>query len=249
MIERKFVAEKMREFLVNQYLFKELGAGKFSSFEIKRTPLGERIIIYTARPGLIVGKGGENIKDLTRVLKMRFKMENPQIEVAEIVTPNLDAQNMAEQIVTVLERFGPKRFKSVGYKTLQKIIDAGAMGAEIVISGRGLPGARAKSWRFYAGYLKKSGDISMSKVAYGEAKANLNSGTVGIKVRVLPPNTILPDKIKIKDLSKQTIVTEEVKEKTEEVVKEEKKETKKKVVKKKVLKKVKEENKKDENKK
>src|SRR3989338_3572268 len=229
----------MKEFLVNQYLLKELGPGKFSSFEIRRTPLGERIIIYTARPGLIVGKGGENIKDLTRVLKMRFKMENPQIEVAEILSPNLDAQNMAEQIVNVLERFGPKRFKSVGYKTLQKIIDAGAMGSEIVISGRGLPGARAKSWRFYAGYLKKSGDISMSKVAYGEAKANLNSGTVGIKVRILPPGTILPDKIKIKDLSKETFVVEEVKVAVvKEEIKEEKKVAKKKTAKKKTTTKV-----------
>lgn len=246
MIERKFVAEKMREFLVNQYLFKELGAGKFSSFEIRRTPLGERVIIYTTRPGLIVGKGGENIKDLTRVLKMRFKMENPQIEVAEIKEPNLDAQNMAEQIVNVLERFGPKRFKSVGYKTLQKIIDAGAMGAEIVVSGRGLPGARAKSWRFYAGYLKKSGDISMSKVAYGEAKANLKSGTVGIKVKILPPGTDLPDKIKIKDLSKQTIPVQEIK--VAEEVKTEEKKVKKKAIKKKAVKKAKEEKKEDENK-
>ena len=258
MIERKFVAEKMREFLVNQYLLKELGPGKFSSFEIRRTPLGERIIIYTARPGLIVGKGGENIKDLTRVLKMRFKMENPQIEVAEINNPNLDAQGMAEQIVIVLERFGPKRFKSVGYKTLQKIIDAGAMGSEIVISGRGLPGARAKSWRFYAGYLKKSGDISMSKVAYGESRANLNSGTVGVKIRILPPGTILPDKITIKDLSKQTIAVEEVKPTVKEEVKEVKKVAKKKTAKKKATTKkvkkeekvveVKEEKKEDENK-
>src|SRR3989339_2019292 len=250
MIERRFVSEKMREYLVNEYLYKELGPGKYSSFEIRRTPLGERIIIYTARPGLIVGKGGENIKDLTRVLKMRFKMENPQIEVAEINNPNLDAQGMAEQIVIVLERFGPKRFKSVGYKTLQKIIDAGAMGSEIVISGRGLPGARAKSWRFYAGYLKKSGDISMSKVAYGEAKANLNSGTVGIKVRILPPGTILPDKIKIKDLSKETFVVEEVKAAVvKEEIKEEKKVAKKKTAKKKTTtKKVKEEKKENESK-
>lgn len=215
MIERKFVAEKMREYLVNEYLYKELGPGKYSSFEIKRTPLGERIIIYTARPGLIVGKGGENIKDLTRVFKSRFKMENPQIEVAEISNPNLDAQTMAEQIVTVLERFGPKRFKSVGYKTLQRIIDAGAMGSEIVISGRGLPGARAKSWRFYAGYLKKSGDVSVSQVLYGMATANLKSGTIGVKVWILPPGTILPDKMTYIDSSKMTVQVEEVKGETE----------------------------------
>ncbi len=248
MIERKFVGEKMREFLVNEYLYKELGPGKYSSFEIKRTPLGERIIIYTARPGLIVGKGGENIRDLTKVFKTKFKMENPQIEVAEIGNPNLDAQTMAEQIVTTLERFGPKRFKSVGYKTLQRIIDAGAMGAEIAIGGRGLPGARAKTWKFYAGYLKKSGDVSMSKVQYGLATANLNSGSIGIKVRILPPNTILPDKLTLIDQSKMTIKVEEVKEseagqeKAPEAAVEEKPKAKKKAVKKKTVKKAKEEN-------
>lgn len=236
MIERKFIAEKVREFLVNDYLHKELGSGKYSSFEIKRTPLGERIVIYTARPGLIVGKGGDNIKDLTRVLKTKFKMENPQIEVVEISNPNLDAQTMAEQIVTVLEKFGPKRFKSVGYKTLQRIIDAGAMGAEINVSGRGLPGARAKSWRFYAGYLKKSGDVSMSKVAYGEATANLKSGSVGIKVRILPRDTILPDRLVMKDLTKLIVKAEEVKAK-EEIKEVEKKVIKKKIVKKKTAKK------------
>lgn len=244
MIERKFVGEKMREFLVNEYLHKELGAGKYSSFEIKRTPLGERIVIYTARPGLIVGKGGENIKDLTRVLKTKFKMENPQIEVAEISDPNLDAQTMAEQIVTTLERFGPKRFKSVGYKTLQRIIDSGAMGAEIAIGGRGLPGARAKTWRFYAGYLKKSGDVSMSKVMYGESTANLKSGSIGIKVRILPPHTILPDRLTLIDQKAKTIQVEEIKTQEKEEVPEEvatapeeKKAKKKTAVKKKVAKK------------
>ncbi len=249
MIERKFVGEKMREYLVNEYLHKELGSGKYSSFEIKRTPLGERIIIYTARPGLIVGKGGENIRELTKVFKARFKMENPQIEVAEIGNPNLDAQTMAEQIVTTLERFGPKRFKSVGYKTLQRIIDAGAMGAEIAIGGRGLPGARAKTWRFYAGYLKKSGDISMSYVQYGIATANLKSGSIGIKVRILPPKTILPDRLTIIDQSKITIQVEEAKETeakgevSEKTESEEKSKAKKKIVKKKTAKKTtKEEN-------
>ncbi|HIH15249.1 MAG: ribosomal protein S3P Rps3p, small subunit ribosomal protein S3 [archaeon GW2011_AR17] len=250
MIERKFVSEKMREYLVNEYLYKELGPGKYSSFEIKRTPLGERIIIYTARPGLIVGKGGENIRDLTKVFKTKFKMENPQIEVAEISNPNIDAQTMAEQIVTTLERFGPKRFKSVGYKTLQRIIDAGAMGAEIAIGGRGLPGARAKTWKFYAGYLKKSGDVSMSKVAYGLATANLKSGSIGIKVRILPPHTILPDKLTLIDQAKMTIHVEEVKtSETEEenIEKEEEKvKTKKKTVKKKTIKKTKDEQAKNE---
>ncbi len=238
MIERKFVAEKMKEFLVNEYLSKKMGPGKYSSFEIKRTPLGERIVIYTARPGLIVGKGGENIKMLTKIFKTKFKMENPQIEVAEITNPALDAQTMAEQIVTTLERFGPKRFKSTGYRTLQRIIDAGALGAEITISGRGLPGARAKVWRFYAGYLKKSGDVAVSVVNYGMCVANLKSGTIGIKVSILPSGIVLPDKIEFLEQPDMTVKVEE-KELKEEEEKPKKVKKKKKKVKKKAKKKVK----------
>tara|TARA_Y100000310_G_scaffold345610_1_gene467277 strand:- start:783 stop:1520 length:738 start_codon:yes stop_codon:yes gene_type:complete len=244
MIERKFIAEKVKEFLVGDYMKKEMGAGKYSSFEIKKTPLGEKVVIHTSRPGLIVGKKGENIKKLTRVLKSKFKMENPQVEVAEIVNPYLDAQNMAEQIVNILERFGPKRFKSTGYRTLQNIMDAGAMGAEILISGRGLPGARAKSWRFYAGYLKKSGDIAVSFVEYGLCKANLKSGTVGVKVKILPADVQLPDKIGILKVEDKTVQVED--KNIEEKKPAKKKTTKKKTVKKKVAKK---EVKKDETKK
>jgi small subunit ribosomal protein S3 len=197
---------------------------------------------------LIVGKKGETIKLLTKVLKSKFKMENPQIEVSEITNPGLDAQTMAETIVTVLERFGPKRFKSTGYRTLQRIMDGGAIGAEILISGRGLPGSRAKSWRFYAGYLKKSGDVSVSQVKYGKSIANLKSGSVGVKVRISPPDIQLPDKITIIEQKETTIKVEEVTEEKE--VKEEKPKTKKKVKKKTVKKKVvKKKVKKDEDKK
>tara|TARA_Y100000310_G_C20658542_1_gene803366 strand:+ start:316 stop:1071 length:756 start_codon:yes stop_codon:yes gene_type:complete len=251
MIERKFVAEKMKDFMVRTYLSKHLGTGKYSSILIKKTPLGEKVVIYTAKPGLIVGKKGETIKMLTRILKSKFKMENPQIEVSEIKNPAEDAQTMAEVIVTVLERFGPKRFKSTGYRTLQRIMDGGAVGAEILISGRGLPGSRAKSWRFYAGYLKKSGDVAVSQVKYGMSIANLKSGSVGVKVRISPKDIKLPDKIEIKEIKETTIKIEEIApEEEKKEVKEEKKTVKKKVKKKTVKKKVKKKvTKKDEDKK
>ncbi len=228
MIERKFVAEKMRDLLVQSFMSEQIGKGKYSYFEIKKTPLGEKIIIYTSRPGLIVGKKGENIKNLTQILKSKFKMENPQIEVAEVMSPDLDAQTVAEHVVNTLEKFGPKRFKAVGYKALQKIIDSGAMGAEIVIGGRGVPSSRAKTWRFYAGYLKKSGDIAESKVLKGESVANLKSGSVGVKVSIMHPDTILPDKLEIKEIKKPEqaeqveIKVEEVQEVVAEAVEEKK---------------------------
>ena len=150
---------------------------------------------------------------------------------------------MAEQIVSTMERFGPKRFKSMGYRTLQRIIDSGAMGAEINISGRGLPGSRAKTWRFYGGYLKKSGDVSMSMVNYGQCVANLKSGTVGVKVRILPPDVVLPDTIDI--IENPITQVEEVKEEKVEKKKVKKKKVtkkKKKIAKKKVEQPVEEKN-------
>ncbi|MFH1333501.1 MAG: 30S ribosomal protein S3 [archaeon] len=249
MIERKFVAKKLKEVQVKEFIAQTIGVGKYSYLDIKKTPLGEKIIIHTSRPGLVVGKKGENIKKLTIVMKNKFKMENPQIEVAEIVNPDLDVQTVADQIVNNMERFGPKRFKSLGYKTLQRIIDAGALGAEIHISGRGLPGSRAKSWRFFDGYMKKSGDVAVSQVQKAKTTANLNSGTIGIKVKIMLPNTILPDKIIIHEpkVEEQTEEKKPIQKEETEEKKTTKKKAEKKPAKKKTTKKETEENEKNKN--
>lgn len=219
MIERKFIAEKMKELEVEEYIAQEIGKDKYSFLQIKRTPLGDKVTIYTSKPGFIVGKKGETIKKMTHVLKEKFKMDNPQVEVAEFDRAECDAKSMADYIAGSLERFGSNRFKSIGYKVLQRIMDAGALGAEIKISGRGVPSSRAKSWRFYAGLLKKSGDISESKVLKAITSANLKSGSVGIKVSIMPGDTVLPDKI--------IFTTVEKKEETAEAPKEEKAEDEK----------------------
>lgn len=222
MIERKFISEKVRELQVHEFLNNKLTKVSHSKIEIKRTPLGEKIIIYTTRPGLIVGRKGENIRKLTRVLKEKFKMENPQIEVGEIENPFLDPVSVADRIVYALEKYGPKRFKFLGYDTLQSIMENGAMGAEILIGGRGVPGARAKSWRFSTGYLKKSGNISVENVLRAQATANLRSGSIGVDVAIMPPNVKLPDKIIVYEKE-----SEEIKKlRVEETAKEEKQEKK-----------------------
>ena len=136
MIERQFVNQKVKEFQIKQFIASELAKTGYSHIEIQRTPLGEKIIVFTTRPGLVVGKKGENINRLTAILKSRFKIENPQIEIGELDDPNLDANLIADRIASTFERFGSKRFKSAGYRTLQGILDAGALGAEIVISGK-----------------------------------------------------------------------------------------------------------------
>ena len=160
MIEKQIVAKNLREYIIQEYISKELPKACYSKIELRKTPLGEKIIIHTSRPGLVVGKKGANIQKINETLKKKFNMENPQVEIAEIENPNLDAKSVAERILSSFERFGPKRFKSIGYSALQDIMDAGARGAEIIISGRGVPSKRSRTWKFYSGHLKKSGDIS-----------------------------------------------------------------------------------------
>lgn len=216
MIERKFISEKLREFQVQEYIALTLNKAGHSRIEIKRTPLGEKIIVYTTRPGLIVGRKGENIKKLTAVLKKKFKMENPQIEIGDIENPLLDAGAVADQIVYTFERYGTKRFKFTGYDTLSKIMSAGAIGVEILISGK-VPGARAKVWRFSAGYLKKSGDISENHMLRAKVVAHLKTGSIGVQVKILHPSVVLPDTITFKEEEKPEIKVEEIKETPEEL--------------------------------
>lgn len=195
MDERKIIKFKKDEFAVKEYTQKSIGKGKASKVKIEYTPVGEKIIVSTHKPGFVIGKGGEKIAELTRVLKDQFKLENPHIEIEEVTIPEFNAKIIADEVALSLEKFGPIKFKIIAYKMLDKIMKAGALGAEIRLSGK-LPGARAKSWRFSQGYLKKTGE-SANVVDRAQARAETIPGTVGIKVSILPPNVVLKDRINL----------------------------------------------------
>lgn len=211
MIERKFIKENLKESQIQEYISETLKNVGHSKTKLVRTPLGEKIIIFTSRPGLVVGRKGENIKKLTVALKKKFKLENPTIEISEGEDPALDARVVAERIASTMERFGLQKFKGIGHKTLADTMRAGALGIEIIISGK-VPSTRAKSWRFYKGYLKKCGDISLSEVRRAQAWARLKTGKVGIKVAIMPPGVLLPDDISLKTETVVEEITEETKE-------------------------------------
>ncbi|MDO8528695.1 MAG: 30S ribosomal protein S3 [Nanoarchaeota archaeon] len=197
MEENNVVAFKKKEYSVKEYIKTLLEKGKVSKVRIEYTPIGEKIIIATHKPGLVIGRKGEKIDELRRVLKIKFKLENPSIEIEEVLKPELDAQIMADDIALGLERFGPVKFKVIAYRTLQKIMNSGALGAEIVLGGK-LPSARAKTWRFSQGYLKKTGE-SAKLVDRAKARAETKPGTVGVKVAILSPNIHMRDTVKIDD--------------------------------------------------
>jgi small subunit ribosomal protein S3 len=195
MEEKNVVSFKKKEFAVKEYIKSMLEKGKISKVRIEYTPIGEKIIVSTHKPGLVIGRRGEKIDELTRTLKTRFKLENPTVEIEEIRKPEFDAQIMADDIALSLERFGPLRFKVIAYRALQKIMEAGALGVEIVLGGK-LPSSRAKSWRFSQGYLKKTGD-SAKVVERAKSIAQTKPGTVGVKVAILRPESQIQDQVKI----------------------------------------------------
>jgi len=197
MEERNVIKFKKEEFAVREYIKNSLGKGKISRVKIEYTPVGEKIIVSTNKPGLVIGRKGDKIFELTKVLKDRFKLENPHIEIDEIMRPEFDAQIMADEIALGLERFGPLKFKVIAYKALQRIINAGALGTEIRLSGK-LPSSRAKTWRFAQGYMIKTGD-SAKVVDRAQSTAQTRPGTVGVKVSILSPDALLKDKIEIND--------------------------------------------------
>lgn len=195
MEERKFIELRKGELGVKEFIKKDFGKGKISNVKIDYTPVGERITIYTHKPGIIIGKRGESIEKLTRILKKKFKMENPHIDIGEIKKADLDAQLVADEIALGLERFGSLRFKAIAYKTLTRIKNAGAVGGELVLSGK-LPSEKAKTWRFKFGHLKKTGD-KRHLVDHARSVGCDKMGIVGVEVSILRPDVDLKESVKV----------------------------------------------------
>jgi len=216
MIERKFIAQKIKEFQIQEFVGENLKGAGHSHTKLVKTPLGEKIIIFASRPGLVVGKKGQNIKQLTKTLKKKFGLENPQIEINEVENIGLDANIIAERIADSIEKYGTSKFKAIGHKVMIDVMNSGALGIEIIISGK-IPSSRAKSWRFYSGYLKKCGDTAITGIRKAYSTAKLKTGIVGIKVSIMPPDINLPDKIKLVADEKKEAVNDKKEDKKDEV--------------------------------
>jgi small subunit ribosomal protein S3 len=207
---------------LEEFLEKELEKAGYGGVDVKRVPMGTRVALYVERPGIVIGRKGRSIKDLTETLAKEYDIENPQVEVVEIKSPELNAKVMAKRLAFMLERGISSR--RAGYIMLRRIMRAGARGVEIVISGK-ISGERHRTQRFYDGYLKKAGEPALSLVSYGFAEAKLKLGMVGVKIRIMPPGVRLPDEIRFLEEEKKVEAkpaeaqpTAEVQEKVPEAV-------------------------------
>jgi len=219
--ERKFIRENTNRILIKEFLIKKIEGAGFGGMSIQRTPMGTRINILVERPGMVIGKSGNKIKELTEEIKNNFKVDNPQIEIQEAGSKaSLNAQIMAEKLAEALERGW--HFRRAGHSTVKRIMDAGAKGCQIIIAGK-LTGARHRTEKFTEGHIKYCGETAKEVMDVGYAAAKLKPGVLGVKVRIMKPDAKLPDDIELK-----IVKEEKPKEVSKVEIAEEKKEPEKK---------------------
>ena len=181
-LERKFIKEGIRNKYVEEFLASEFSRAGYSHCEIQRTPLSIRITVFAHKPGLIIGKGGKNIENMTQTLKEKFGFENPQLDVQEVANPDLDPNIVSKWIASAIER--GVHYKRVANLAIEKIMAAGAAGVAIRIGGK-LGSDISRVEKFSSGYLKYSGDDAETLVKKAYAQAIVKLGTIGIQVRIL----------------------------------------------------------------
>ena len=197
-IERKFVNDGYVKASMDEYFAEQLNRAGYGGMELNRTPMGTQIIIYSEKPGMVIGKAGKVIRKLTRDVATKYNLENPQIDAQEVKKPELNAQMMASRLAASIERGW--YFRKAGHNTLRAVMNAGALGCEVVISGK-LTGARSRVEKFVDGYIKHSGNPVEQVVDEGFAVAIKKLGTLGCKVRIIQPGVVLPDSYKVREIS------------------------------------------------
>lgn len=194
-VERKFIKESVHRLLVKEFIHKETARAGFGGLDIQRTPLGTRVNIIAERPGMVIGRRGVTINQLTADLDSKFNLENPQISVEEPDTnPALNAQIMATKVAESLERGW--HFRRVGHSTVQRIMGSGAQGVIVEIGGK-LTGQRKRREKFIAGHVKYCGDTALELMDTGYAQCKKKLGTIGCTVRIMQKDAVLPDTVQI----------------------------------------------------
>ena len=193
-IVKRFITEAIKRTEIDEFLQKKLERAGYGGVNLSKTPLGTHVVIYAMRPGLVIGRGGETIKELASALEQNFKVGNPQISVSEIEVPEFNAHVVANRVASALER--GVHFRRAGFWALNQVMEAGALGAEIVISGK-LTTERARFEKFKAGHFPIVGEPALKAMKTSEAHVQLKPGIIGVRVKIMPPDAVFPDKVTI----------------------------------------------------
>ena len=187
---KNVIKDNYNAMLINDFLREKIKDAGFSNVEISKTPTGTRVVLHVTRPGIVIGRKGTGIKDLTEILEKQFGLKNPQIAVEEILKPELSPNVMCNRMASHLER--GTAFRRATMWTMQQIMDNGAMGTQITISGK-LRGDRSAFEKHSAGILPRAGHHADVVVSEDIVHVETAMGLIGIRIRIARKEKLVPD--------------------------------------------------------
>ena len=178
---KNVIKDNYNMMLLNDFLREKIKDAGFDSVEISKTPTGTKIVLYVTRPGIVIGRKGSGIKDLTEKIQTDFGYKNPQISVEEILKPELSPSVMCNRMSAHIER--GTAFRRATMWTMNQIMEAGAIGVQITISGK-LRGDRSAFEKHTQGILPRAGNYAKNVVSEDIVHTKTPMGLIGIKIRI-----------------------------------------------------------------
>lgn len=208
---KRFMKDSIEKLKVDELLRKELRDSGYGGIEMTKTPMGTQITLYTMRPGRVIGRRGQTIKELTSRLEKDLGIPNPQIAVVEVEVPEFDAFIMASRIAMSIER-GVHYRRAIFWAT-RRIMSEGALGVEILVKGK-IRSGRSRYEVVREGFIPKAGQPALEQVKKATIPVKLKQGIQGITVTIVPPMAEFPDKISLEGIP-ESVEKEEKEEKND----------------------------------
>lgn len=187
---KNVIKDNYNMMLLKDYLREAIKDAGFSHAEISKTPVGTRVALHVTRPGIVIGRKGSGIRALTDKLASDFGLKNPQISVVEIEKPELAPSVMCNRMASHLER--GTAFRRATMWTLKQIMEGGAMGVQITISGK-LRGDRSAFEKHTQGILPRAGHHAEIVVDEDIAHVQTAMGLIGIRIRIARKERLVPE--------------------------------------------------------
>ncbi len=208
---RYFIEQALTETKIDEYLASKFHSVGYAGVELQRTPLGTRVVIYAERSGAIIGRRGQTIRQITRVLEEWFGIPNPQVTVVKVEEPELNARVMAFRLALALQR--GYHFRRAAYNALRRIMGAGAKGAQVRVAGK-LRGERARFEKYIAGKVYKSGNQVVRLTERAIAHVLLKPGVEGVEV-IIAKEAPTDDYVRIKEPEEVAEIVKQIREELE----------------------------------
>ena len=187
--KKNFADNLIEDNQIRKFVKKELFSAGISKIEIERAAKRVKLNIYTAKPGVVIGKGGSGIESLKNKLLQFVNGKNVLINIVEVKSAEADAQLMAENIAAQLEK--RISFRRAMKQTMQRAMKHGIKGVKTACSGR-LGGAEiARTEHYHEGTIPLQ--TLRADIDYGFAEADTTYGKIGVKVWVYN-GEVLPTK-------------------------------------------------------